>query len=247
MSLKDEIRQAIANETEQRSESWLQMRLGKFTGSQIYRLMANVKRPMTEQELANRAKGSKATTIEDVNILSDGAITYIEENIGEIWTGQSPHDFWSAATSWGEDNEGYAREEFEKRMGVKILLNGHNIWKEYPNEAGGSSDGHVEGQDAIIEIKCPLNSGIHVKYSRMTSPIDLPTEYYWQMQSNMMFAEKSLCYFISYDPRVKKESARMKILEVPAENRAQDLIRLKLKLAIEKKAEILNHLDNQAR
>lgn len=245
MSLVDEIKQAIADETEQRSESWMRLRLGKFTGSQMYRLMAQGKRPMTQEELDARPTGprggllDKRETITSDEILSDGAITYIEENIGELWTGQTTHDFWSVATQWGEENEGDAREMFEQLHKCKIILKGHYIWPEQPDEAGASSDGEIEGQDAVIEIKCPLNTANHVAYMRMTSPIDLPMDYYWQCQSEMLFSGKSMCYFISYNPRVKVEKNRMKILEVPAEARAQNLIRLKLNLAIAEKKRLL--------
>ena len=53
--------------TEQRTEDWHQLRAGRFTGSEIYRLMTGGKREMTEQELEayklENPKGRK-TTIE---------------------------------------------------------------------------------------------------------------------------------------------------------------------------------------
>jgi len=243
MSLIDEINAAIADGAEQRTQTWYELRLGKFTASEIHKLMGGGKRKMTEAELAARPKGEKRVTIDDDTALTDGAITYIETKIAEIWTGRQSDSFESFATEWGNQNEDLARKEFEQRYKVTVTLNGHNVWSEQPNEAGGSSDGFVEGQDAIIEIKCPFNSGIHVSYCRAKSQDDLPVAYKYQMQANMLFSGKSKCYFISYDPRVMNEKNRLFVLEVPADKELQEQIKAKLNVAIKEKQRLLNDLN----
>lgn len=247
--LLNEVRQAIANETEQGTESWMRMRLGKFTGSNIYKLMAQGKRPMTQAELDAREKGprggllDKRTTIEDDNILSDGAMTYVEERVAEVMTGQSTNSVDNDATRWGNELEPDARELFSTLYSKNILLTGHKCWEENPSEAGCSLDGEVEGEDATIEIKCPFNSAIHIGYCQLTDPKKLPPAYWYQIQAGLLFTGKSKCYFISYDPRVINEANRLFVLEVPAYKDAQELIKLKLRVAIAKKTEILNQLN----
>ena len=248
MNLIDEINAEIADGAEQRSATWFELRLGKFTASEIHKLMGMGKRKMTDKELANRPIGprggllDKSTTVEDDNVLSAGAITYIEQKIAELWTGQQGGEFSSLATSWGEENEGYAREAFENLKGVKISLNGHSVWEEQPEEAGGSSDGFVDGEDAIIEIKNPFNSANHVKYCRMKSPTDLPDEYFYQCHANMLFTGKSKCYFISYDIRVKNEKNRLFVMEIAADTAVQERIKNKLRVAIKEKQRLLSDL-----
>jgi len=248
MDLLQEINAEIADGTEQRSQSWFEMRLGKFTASEIWKLMGTGKRPMTQAELDARPVGprggllDKSTTVEDANVLSAGAITYIESKIAEIWTGRQADSFESFATEWGNENEDLARKEFEAKYNCTVTLNGHNVWEEQPNEAGGSSDGFVEGQDAIIEIKCPFNSGIHVNYCRAKSSDDLPIAYKIQMQANMMFSGKSKCYFISYDPRVLNDKSRLFVLQVSADPILQEQIKTKLRVAIAEKNRLLTEL-----
>lgn len=246
--LLDEVNAAIADGVEQRTQTWFELRLGKFTASEIHKLMGVGKRKMTDEELANRPTGprggllDKSTTVEDDNVLSAGAVTYIESKVAEIWTGRQSDSFDSYATEWGNENEDIARKEFEQRYKVTVTLNGHNVWSEEPNEAGGSSDGFVDGQDAIIEIKCPFNSGIHVSYCRAKSQDDLPVAYKFQMQSNMLFSGKNKCYFISFDPRVINEKNRLFILEVPADIAIQEQIKTKLRVAIKEKQRLLSDL-----
>ena len=246
--LVQKIRAAIQDGTEQGTQSWLQLRIGKFTGSEIYRLMGQGKRAMTPAELDAREKGprggllDKRTTVEDDTILSDAAITYIEEKVAEVWTGQSASSPETFATEWGIQNESDARELFAAKYGFKILLTGHKSWEFGKEDAGCSLDGEIEGQDANIEIKCPFNSGIHVSYCRITDPKDLPKAYWWQMQMGMMVTNKSSCYFISYDPRVRNEKNRMHVLVVPADEEAHSLLALKLRLAINEKKSILESL-----
>jgi len=59
-----------------------QIRIGAFSSSQIFRLIGAGKRAMNEKELAARPKsgtGSKTTQVEDIEVLSDTALTYLAE------------------------------------------------------------------------------------------------------------------------------------------------------------------------
>ncbi len=202
----------------QNSDMWDSIRLGRFTASEMHRLIPNGKRPLSEKEkesikLANPK--SKSTTIEDPEILGKGGETYAHEKVAEMITGESSF-FENFATKWGHEHEDRARELFANKMKIQIEQIG---FYPYKHNAGGSPDAiffDAEGnRDGILEIKCPFNSTNHIEhllirhqdYFKENFP-----EYYWQMQSNMLFTDTKKGWFISYDPRAKKEFQMFAIL-----------------------------------
>lgn len=62
-----------------------------------------------------------------------------------------------------------------------------------------------------MEIKCPYNSTVHLKTLMQGH---LPDEYKWQVQGQLMVLDREFCDFISYDPRMKDEANRMRIIRV---------------------------------
>ncbi|KAK3918332.1 Exonuclease [Frankliniella fusca] len=56
------------------------------------------------------------------------------------------------ALLWGQDNEGPATEEFEKKTGLKVLETG--LWLHSTGKIGASPDGLI-GSNSILEVKCP--------------------------------------------------------------------------------------------
>lgn len=93
------------------------MRTGNFTSSTIVALTGNGKRKMTADELKARPKegaGSSAKLIEDINLLSDAAKTYIQECNWERRTGRSfDGENTSKPTSWGKLCEMYVQSNHE--------------------------------------------------------------------------------------------------------------------------------------
>jgi len=84
-------------------DAWLDFRAGMFTSSNIHKLMADGKRAMTDEEIAAAKKEnprSKATTIYDENVLSEGAITYIEDVVSAQFAKREP-DFYSKSMACG--------------------------------------------------------------------------------------------------------------------------------------------------
>jgi hypothetical protein len=71
-------------------------------------------------------------------------------------------------------------------------------------------------EDAILEIKCPYNSAIHLKNFTITDADSLKSlhpEYFWQMQLGMLATDLPKGYFVSYDPRMP-EGKQMHIAEI---------------------------------
>lgn len=112
-----------------------EQRVGKFTGSEVHKLMG--------------AKG-----------LGKTGETYIFEKASEFLTGQScKGEFYSQSTDWGNQHELEAQLYFEAATGSKVkssdtLDNG---------QIAGTPDGLSENEDWGFEIKCPFNSGNHLK------------------------------------------------------------------------------------
>lgn len=228
----------------QKSEEWLHARIGKMTSSEHYRLIAECKRPMTQQEKDNRPKDSKATTIADPTLLADGAITYLEEIVGEILTGQSAdNDYNSKEMEWGVLHEPMARRLYEFVKGVKVQEVGIRELNRY---VAGSPDGLVN-TDGGIEIKCPYTNSGHVKNLRLTDWSDVKTnrkEHYWQCLSGMIINKRKWWDYVSFSPNFEG-ALQIKIIRIHEEDVKEDLrlLQIKLKFAVIKLEEMLTEID----
>lgn len=229
---------------EQNSPEWDQVRIGRFTASEMHRLMEPAKREMTEQELKARpksGKGSSAKLIYDYEKLSDAAMTYIYEKVAEELTGQAQQQGYAFPLVHGNTYEEEAAEYFANKTGFVLEKTG---FYKYTTAAGGSPD-RLVNDDGILEIKAPFNSVNQVKYLMLTDQYDLKREYfpYWcQVQCNMMFTERTIAYFASYDFRMKDEKMKMQIIEVKPDFQFHELVRKKIAQATEEKLKIIKLL-----
>ncbi|KAA2242846.1 YqaJ viral recombinase family protein [Chitinophaga agrisoli] len=178
-------------------ETWKAERIGKFTASDIHKLMQS---------------GKKKD-----EYFGTGALTYIYETVAEVITGEVP-EVTAKAIEWGWANEYDAILEYEKRMNVPVNYYGSGQPKFvlYNEVAGGSPDGEV-GLTTLVEVKCPYNSGNHIKFLNMETQEQLKKDnfdYYCQTQMNLLCTNRELAHFISYDPRVIDHRLRLAILDV---------------------------------
>ena len=89
---------------------------------------------------------------------------------------------------------------------------------------GGSSDG--KNKTHILEIKCPYNSAIHIKYLSIIdneSMKRIASNYYAQMQSNMLINNLDKAIFVSFDPRLAHKKG-LHHCEIQADKVYQDFI-----------------------
>jgi hypothetical protein len=183
--------------TMQRTPEWYAARRGRFTGSEVHKLMVDP-RSKTEE-------------------VSATAMTYIREKLAELITGITPQ-VSSASMEWGTANEPLAIARYSEREGVEIIPADFVPFGQY---GGGSPDGYID-PFAIVEVKCPYNSAVHLDNllfaaSRPTAD-DFKTqyrEYYWQVQNNMMATGKPEAIFISFDPRFP-EHQQLAVVRIPA-------------------------------
>jgi hypothetical protein len=232
-----------AIDPDQRSADWFDSRTGRFTWSQVYRLLGPGKRLMTPEERLELKKTnpkSQAKYIEDETILSDGALTYIKEVIAETLTGVS-HSSGGYATQWGEDHEEEGKNYFMEQTGLTINEVG---FVPFLTIAGGTCDGDIPEYEAIFELKCPYNSINQIDYfTELTAANfkELYPEYYWQVQGNMLGRKCQKCLFCTYDPRMPEEY-KMRYVLVEANPEDQKYLLLKLDLAEQNKNETLEKL-----
>jgi hypothetical protein len=158
---------------------WLQARMNRFTASVIYKLMGN-----------SRSGG----------LLSQTATTFVYEKAAEILTGISK-PIYGDALDWGKDHEAEAFQIFNKHFFNEWTYYGGEtyVFIPYGDYSGFSPDGLSE--DAILEIKCPYNSAIHLKNFTITDADSLKSlhpEYFWQMQLGMLATDlpKGLLRFL---------------------------------------------------
>ena len=203
----DALDKALAETATQQQHEWHMHRVGKFTASEIHRLMSEPKK-----------KGET---------LSGGAKTYVMEKVAERITGFPCKQVDTFATQWGNDHEDEAREMFTLKTGLIVEQIG---FVPYGEEAGGSPDGVIPMVKSGIEIKCPFNSANHIDHLLIKSDEQLKAdfkEYYWQIQMNILCNEAENWWFVSFDPRFP-ESQRMFIHKV--ERNEDDITRIKEKL-----------------
>lgn len=197
--------------TEQGSEDWENMRAGRFTSSEIYKLMEFGYRPMTEAELKARpktGKGSKTTRVIDQSKLSNSAETYIRQKVAEVLTGKPKPSAYAFPLVYGKETEPEAVEYFENKFGLECETVGFQPWGDY---AGGSPD-RLIGEDSGLEIKCPYHSENQVDYLMLTDHWDLKAlypQYYYQCVSLLLFTGRKYWHFCTYDPRMLDDKHKL--------------------------------------
>jgi hypothetical protein len=213
-------------------DAWLEHRLGRFTASQISKLLTEPK------------DKSKA--------LSVGAMTYVHEVCSEILTGESKFVPLNFAMNRGKELEGHAALMLANRLGIStnsehfILLGGSFFgFYEYGKHSGGSPDGLIIDKEANFEIKCP-NSDNHTVNLLMKNESDFQKEhkdYYAQIQANMLFSKSNVTYFVSFDDRFKNEKLQIKILEIKPNIEMQELIKVKIEAATNELNNMLEYFE----
>lgn len=205
-------------------QQWELDRLGKFTASEIWKLME---------------KGRSS-------FFGKGAETYIRQKAAEILTLEkvSGGRINTNALEWGNAHEYEAVKELEKK-GYKVEYYGGANPKffEYSPFSGGSPDGIIE--DAVLEIKCPYNSAEHIQHLMIGSAdelLDYAPEYYWQITANMVFTNRTKGMFVSYDPRFADDYLVLHTMSFDLDEKDKDLLIERLKVAEESLSNLITKI-----
>lgn len=157
---------------DQRTDAWLQQRIGKVTASNLHKVLAKTKTGYG----ADRGH-------------------YLTQLVLERITGQKADSYTNAAMQFGIEQEAFARAAYEARRGVLVEEVGFIPHPTIPM-AGASPDGLVE--DGMVEIKCP-ESATFLEVLLSQNPV--AGKYFAQMQWQMRCADRPWCDYVVFDPR----------------------------------------------
>lgn len=211
---------------DQRTPEWLAQRKGRFTASEIHKLMG--------------IKGIGKT-----------GETYVLEKVAEE-LGASMPEITTFAMQRGTDMEPYAKRYYSKALDVAVSDQPF-IVAPWCDEAGASPDGLVtEFDDDMnmlpvtrgIEIKCPMNPVHHIQNFMIKTPgqlKELRPEYYWQIQMCMAVTGLRFWDFVSYYPEIN-DDYKMVVVTIAANDADIELMKLRIAEAVELKHQMLKEI-----
>ena len=126
---------------------------------------------------------------------------YMAELVAERLTGEREESYKSSDMQWGNDYEAVARLTYKLNNPDKKVRD-CGIFLHDKIACGASPDGLVD-EDGTIEIKCP-KTATHIQTLKSGK---LPTQYFWQVQGQLLVTGRKWCDFISYDPRLPENAS----------------------------------------
>ena len=153
---------------EQRSQEWHDQRLGRFTASEIYKLMG--------------VKGLGET----------GKSYAIEKAIEELF-GKTDDNFMSFDMQRGVEMEPLAFAKVKELYELNFIQVENCGFFNLLENAGASPDGLI-GNDTILEIKCPKAE----TFFKVVATNEIDTKYFYQMQLQMMATNRKKGVFFNY-------------------------------------------------
>lgn len=183
------------NEGLQRTDEWIEQRIGKFTASEICDLMVGGRK---KEEVFGKT-----------------ALAYIYKKLAERLTGEREAVFVNDAMQWGTYQEEFAIKAYEALTGKEVTEVGFVPCPGFEEWAGGSPDGLLLEDNGIVEAKCFYGSTRHIEcLINNAIPETYQAKYYAQVQMNMACTGAVYCDFISFDPRMKDEVFQLNIIRI---------------------------------
>ena len=152
----------------QRIESWYEKRKGKFTASEIIKILG-------------------------VRGLGETGKSYAIDKAIEQLFGEFEERFISYDMQNGIDCEPLAFAKFKELKSLEFLEVTNCGFFENCEHSGASPDGLVS-DDAILEIKCPKSS----TFFKLVATNEVDAKYYAQMQMQMLSTNRNKAYFFNY-------------------------------------------------
>lgn len=214
------------------SDDWKKFRVGKFTSSKMVELMA-------EKEL------------------SIGALSYIDQKVGEYITGQNiasedEDELEDENTVWGLQYEPEALQVFANTKKIKYLAVQKMIHAPGSRFSSTPDALHIINSSilqedcynvASVEVKCPRKYPRFMPLYRCSTPEDLKKhskKYYYQVLDQMDNCGSAIGYFACYHP-LFPVGKNMKIIEFKKIDLWDDFLKLKQRkdIALNKFNEVL--------
>lgn len=158
----------MQSNSEQRSEDWKKERYGKFSASEIYKLL-----------------GIKA--------LGETGKSYAIEKAIESLYGEFEENYISIDMERGENTEPLAFAKFKELKGLEFLEVSNCSFFKFNDHAGASPDGLVSN-NSVLEIKCPKST----TFFKLVATNEIDSKYYAQMQMQMLCTGSDRAYFFNY-------------------------------------------------
>ena len=197
----------------QRSSVWFDARKGRFTASDIHKLLG-------------------------VRGLGQTGESYIfEKAVEEVFGLDEEDSFVSIDMQRGVTLEPLAFRKFKELKEIDFLDVQETTFFPYGSHAGASPDGLV-GNDAILEIKCPRPTKFFNLVAKGIEAID--KEYIAQMQMQMLCTNSVKAYFFNYIIFNGKEMWHE--IEVERDEKMIDLIKERIEEAIKIKQDFVQYL-----
>lgn len=222
------------NNTQQNTDQWMKIRLGKFNGSSIGDLM-------TKGRKKDEMFGQTALSlIYKIAAERDLLQAYIEDDY--LWgIYQEQVSFSNKYTRFGHDNEGLAVETYEEVTGHSCTETGSVDHPTIPNYAASPDRlTLIDGIPTVCEIKCPKPE-TYIKYKSLVkdneSLLAVEPQYYYQMQAEMHVTNCTQADFIAFCPFLKHP---IHIVRITADEDVQKEIELRINEAEKIIGNILN-------
>ena len=156
------------NNIEQRSQEWFKKRYGRFTASEIYKILG-------------------------IRGLGETGKSYAIDKAIEQLYGEMEENFVSYDMQRGTELEPLAFAKFKELKELDFLEVENCGFFEFEEHAGASPDGLVS-DNAILEIKCPKSSN----FFKLVATNEIDPKYYAQMQMQMLATNRDKAYFFNY-------------------------------------------------
>lgn len=198
---------------QQRSVEWYNQRLGRFTASEITRLLGKL----------TTATGLKAFE------------SYCMEKATESVFGLIEDEYTSFDMQRGIDTEPYAFDAFYELMGEQFIEVRKSGFVNYGDHAGASPDGLV-GEKDDLEIKCPNAKN----FFKLAITREVPENHYAQMQMQLLCLGGDKAYYFNY--LTHQGEPYHFTIEVPRDEAMITLIKERIEMAIELKLKYIEAL-----
>lgn len=233
-------------------EDWKKVRKGLFTGSRISEIIPGVSREMNDAELKQYKKENpkgRAKNISDPYGISDGADTYIMDLVGAI-EDVPEEDIQTFDMLRGIQVEPFAVMAYAEKYGYDVnsdefIYTSQNgtVFFVGDNIIGATPDVIIQ-KKKISQFKCPKSKN-HLRYILKVNAENFKeklSEYYWQMQTEMLLAEVPEAEFVTYDDRFPRKAMQMKVITIKANETDQKFIIDKANICEKRKQEYINLL-----
>jgi len=210
----------LSEEIKQNTPAWLEIRKGKMTASHaavIYNFgldFTKTKEDYEQTVIYCQEKPTKplSTKIEKLSLFIDdngnfcsdlyfnkkesGLQTYVYSLMSEYYSAGIKTNITNEAMQIGTEREIEAKFLYNNLFNADIEDVGFVVGSEY---YGCSPDGRIL-ENKLVEIKCPTDE----TFFKLLFTQKIKSEYYAQMQMQMLIDNKALCDYFVYNPNFEK-------------------------------------------